>query len=330
MRSVLVLRGGALGDFIVSLPALAALRRQWPQAVIEFAGNATAAKLALGCGLIDRAHAQFEARWSALYAPGPLPAGFGTWLASFDLVVNYWPDPDGTLTARFPLRAGQTFASGSTMPTRTPAAAHYLAALSPLGVRSNDRYYALSPAQGPRAGDGPVAIHPGSGSPRKNWPADRWLELMAAIDAPILVLTGEAEADEWNEARLLRTPLADRLRRGSIQIAVNCPLDELARRLAACRLFLGHDSGVSHLAAACGCLCVLLFGPTDPAMWAPPTPRVHVIRRGLDLGAISVDEVLQAVGPPASAPARAGQSETASASSTRSARHNPPRSAASR
>jgi len=62
-----------------------------------------------------------------------------------------------------------------------------------------------------------------------------------------------------------------------------------------CRLFLGHDSGISHLAAACGVPCVLLFGPTDPATWAPPGPHVHVVRRDPDLTSITVADVLAAL-----------------------------------
>ena len=60
-------------------------------------------------------------------------------------------------------------------------------------------------------------------------------------------------------------------------------------------MFLGHDSGVSHLAAACGTPCVLLFGPTDPAMWAPPAARVRVLQCGADLSAIGVEEVHKTV-----------------------------------
>ncbi len=78
---ILVLRGGALGDFLVTLPALARLRQQWPEARLELAGNATAAALAVRQGLLDAAHSQHEARWSALYADAPLPAAFAEWLA---------------------------------------------------------------------------------------------------------------------------------------------------------------------------------------------------------------------------------------------------------
>jgi heptosyltransferase-2 len=57
-------------------------------------------------------------------------------------------------------------------------------------------------------------------------------------------------------------------------------------------LFIGHDSGISHLAAAAGALCILLFGWTDPTIWAPANEGVNVLRapegkmRLLDLEAI--------------------------------------------
>src|SRR5438876_493512 len=93
MKSILVLRGGALGDFIVTLPALLLLRKRWPKARIELAGNATAAQLARSRGWLDAAHSQHEARWSGLFGDSPLDVVFADWLAGFDLIVNYWPDP---------------------------------------------------------------------------------------------------------------------------------------------------------------------------------------------------------------------------------------------
>ena len=84
MQKILVLRGGALGDFIVTLPALARLRQRWPAARIELAGNATAAELARSRGMLDTVHSQHEARWGALFNDAPLPAPFSSWLASFD------------------------------------------------------------------------------------------------------------------------------------------------------------------------------------------------------------------------------------------------------
>ncbi len=301
MRRILVLRGGALGDFIVTLPALALLRRRWPLARLELAGNATAAQLAVNRGLLDAAHSQHEARWSALFGDEALPAEFAHWLASFDLVVNFWPDPDGDLRRRFPLHADQVFLTGDAMPGSAPASAHYAAPLQSLGLAfaggADELWFPLSPLP-PRASDRPTAppaqrttlcVHPGSGSARKNWPTESWLALLASLadTSPLLLILGEAELPRWSALASARFPRATTL--------LQPPLEEVITHLSACRLFLGHDSGISHLAAACGAPCVLLFGPTDAMTWAPPAPRVQVLQRGPDPASIPLADVRAAV-----------------------------------
>jgi ADP-heptose:LPS heptosyltransferase len=67
----------------------------------------------------------------------------------------------------------------------------------------------------------------------------------------------------------------------------------LAAVLARAGLYVGNDSGVSHLAAAAGCPTVALFGPTDPALWSPVGPRVRAIRsRTGAMDGLAIDEVL--------------------------------------
>lgn len=293
MRRILVLRGGALGDFLVTLPALARLRARWPGATIELAGNAVAAALAVNRGLLTAVHAQHERRWSALYGSGPLPAEFAAWLASFDLILCYWPDPDGDLSRRLPLHPGQRFLTASALPRRAPAAIHYATPLAELGLAPPDELiWPLAPRQQPAAAGGRIYLHPGSGSPRKNWPPDRWQTLLREVGLPATVVLGEAEAASWTCAE---PPGIARLE--------NASLEELVTHFQSCRLFLGHDSGISHLAAACGAPCLLLFGPTDPAMWAPPAARVRIIRRGSELDSISVAEVRQALAEMLAVPA---------------------------
>jgi heptosyltransferase-2 len=240
-------------------------------------------------------HSQHEARWAALYGREPLPAGLHAWLAAFDLVVNYWPDPDGALAAHFPVRTGQTWVTAPALPAVSPAARHYGEALRPLGLATTDYRTRLPVGKSetqnskpPTLNPASIAIHPGSGSPRKNWPVERWAELGGRLrgQAPLLIVGGEADAAAVAALAALG------------EVAQNLSLPELARRLAACQRFLGHDSGVSHLAAAVGTPCVLLFGPTDPAMWAPPGEHVHVIRRGPELSAISVEDVWAAIAAP--------------------------------
>jgi heptosyltransferase-3 len=285
MQKILVLRGGALGDLIVTLPALDLLRQRWPHARIELIGNPTAAALAVTAGLIDAAHSQHEATWGGLFNFVELPHELAAWLSTFDVVLNFWPDPDGELRRRFPLRPGQIFLEASALPQQAPAAAHYCEPLRTLGLEAKRFDYRFPAGRGEVKRDSRrVAVHPGSGSPRKNWPFDRWAEicrwLVQERRVELLVVLGEAEAGAALPA--------------FGEVMRNRPLPELAHGLANCRWFLGHDSGVSHLAAAMGATCVLLFGPTDPAIWAPPGSNVEVIKHGAELSAISIAEVKEA------------------------------------
>jgi ADP-heptose:LPS heptosyltransferase len=58
-------------------------------------------------------------------------------------------------------------------------------------------------------------------------------------------------------------------------------LEELAAILAGARLFVGNDSGITHLAALVGAPTVAIFGPFDPAYWAPLGPRVAIVDGGV-------------------------------------------------
>lgn len=294
---ILVLRGGALGDFLITLPALRLLRMRWPSARIELAGHPEAGALGVRGGYLDAAHSQHEGRWSALFSTAPLPPAFADWLGSFDLVVNYWPDPDQTLASRFPLLSTQTYVSGTAMPVIAPAARHFCEPLRSLGLTTDD-FQSQWPCPGAthvEADSHPaaIAIHPGSGSPKKNWPDERWRDLITALDAPVLLVLGPVERERWNAQILARLRDASRQ---MVEVASLLSLPDLAVALRRCGLFLGHDSGVSHLAAAVGLPSILLFGPTDPSMWAPPGAHVQVMRRGAALDCISVQDVVQAVG----------------------------------
>lgn len=286
MRKILVLRGGALGDFLVTLPALALLRHRWPAARLTLVGNATAAALALDAGLLDRVHSQHDARWAALYAEAPLPPDFAAELAAFDLVLNFWPDPDHTLARHFREVSSPIFLTSTALPTLAPAAAHYCAPLRTLGLTPTSFHHALTP---PAPGARLIAVHPGSGSRQKNWPLARWIELCTWLTrehrAELLLITGEADPAAATALASFGTPAHRR------------PLRELVPLLAQCRFFLGHDSGISHLAAACGVPSLLLFGPTDPATWAPPGPHVRVLTRGPTLESISLADVAAALRP---------------------------------
>jgi hypothetical protein len=124
----------------------------------------------------------------------------------------------------------------------------------------------------PRQDAGFAVIHSFSGSPRKCWPLDRYRELARRLEPHMPVCWCAGPEDSLSDA---------------VRIA---DLYELACWLAAARVYIGNDSGITHLAAAVGTPVVALFGPTDPRIWAPRGPQVQVIARSA-LEDISVEEV---------------------------------------
>lgn len=94
-----------------------------------------------------------------------------------------------------------------------------------------------------------VAIHPFSGSLKKNWPLDRFRELASMLPLSVEFSAGpEEELD------------------GAVRFDDQM---ELARWLASARLYIGNDSGVSHLAAAVGTPVIAIFRNSDPNVWSP-------------------------------------------------------------
>jgi ADP-heptose:LPS heptosyltransferase len=138
-----------------------------------------------------------------------------------------------------------------------------------------------------RLGPGFLAMHPGSGSPRKNWPAQRFAAFAELLCArrPWLLIEGPADAEA--AAPLARLP--------SVVHARELPPRVLGAVLARAGLYVGNDSGISHLAAAWGAPVLALFGPTDPGQWAPIGPRVMVLRaEDGRMESLELDEVVRA------------------------------------
>jgi ADP-heptose:LPS heptosyltransferase len=110
-----------------------------------------------------------------------------------------------------------------------------------------------------------AVVHPGSGSRKKRWPLDRFLKVIDALRERGLggfLVSGEAEADL--EDSLGRLPLPPGWRR-----LVRPPLSDLARLLRAAAVYVGNDSGPTHLAAACGAETIAVFREEFAAGWAP-------------------------------------------------------------
>jgi ADP-heptose:LPS heptosyltransferase len=137
-----------------------------------------------------------------------------------------------------------------------------------------------------------LAIHPGSGSPAKSWPRQRYRALADSLTTPderFLVVEGPAD-------RVAASVFDGNAR---AVFARDLDLPSLGALLAQARLLIGNDSGVAHLAAAFGAPCLVLFGPTDPRQWSPVGARVQTLSAAT-LEALSLERVLEAAEPLAS------------------------------
>ncbi len=304
MQRILVIRGGAIGDFILTLPALKLLRDNFPDAHIEILGYKHIIALAENRFYANATRSIDYAPLSRFFArDAELPADLREYFSGFDLIISYLFDPDGIFAANLRRCCTQRLILGSPKFHEREHAARQLATpLTQLGLQLSDPGAKLFPneSDGKAAAEflrgidtEIVAIHPGSGSENKNWPIENWIDLGNALlnEKPsrsgalqsagrvvrrlgsrrsLVVVSGEADERRTTELRSL-------WKNEPVRFATNLPLPHLAALLQNAT-FVGHDSGISHLAAAAGAKCILLFGPTDPAIWAPADENVKVLR----------------------------------------------------
>jgi heptosyltransferase III len=302
MKRILVIRGGAIGDFILTLPAIKLLRDQFPQAHIEILGYPPIIVLAEGRFYADAIRSIEERPLATFFAKDALlPAELTEYFGSFDLIVSYLFDPDGTFQNNLNFCRIQMFIAGLPKLSGHEHAAFQLARpLEQIGLHLQNPAARIYPTELDRkfaqdfladSSKPVIALHPGSGSKTKNWPIEKWKELgehFFSTDRTVLVISGEADEECL---RLLETAWKDK----PVRFATNLALPHLAALLESLT-FIGHDSGVSHLAAAAGARSILLFGRTDPAVWAPANENVTVLQalEG-DLGLLWVDGVIAAL-----------------------------------
>jgi hypothetical protein len=188
------------------------------------------------------------------------PAGLIQALRQFDSIISWYganrPEFRDTVAG---LRLPFTFLEA--LPAESP------------GIHATDFYLEQVRRIAPCASDGIpriecgveredyAVIHPFSGSARKNWPIERFRAIAAQLERVMPVKWCAGEEDP---------PLP-----GAVRID---NLFELACWLARARLYIGNDSGITHLAAAVGTPVLALFGPTDPEVWAPRGKNVRIGR----------------------------------------------------
>jgi len=285
---ILVIRGGALGDFILTLPAIALIRKNFPQAQIEILGYPHITAIAHLRYYADHLKDIEYASLAGFFNPkGTLDPEWANYFSRFHQIISYLYDPDGFFEYNLRRCGVKNLLMGepriltddhASLQLAKPLEALALFCETPPVAKvfpnASDRQQASIHL--PFDDIPTLAIHPGSGSASKNWPSAYWVEFLSNLHARhpaqrLVIVGGESDT---SVLQILRDRFDNK---PQFQFLENFPLPILAAIFQKCSLFIGHDSGISHLAAASGCRCVLLFGPTNPNVWAPLGNHVHIV-----------------------------------------------------
>lgn len=307
-RRILVVRQhNQMGDMVCATPCFRALRETWPEARTALVTAPVNRQVVDHNPHLDRILLFDQKLWrrpAALRAFLAEVRGFGAELAVVLNSVSF-SVTSALLALWSPARwvvGGDSEPYGSTVAgaysLRLPASPdldrhaveHSLAPLEAVGITTADRSTVVIPSPGQRRAAGELlarllppgpfwALHPGAGKAQNVWPPERFAAVAARAAAaghPVLVLHGPADRPVLRAfARALPPPSA-----GTAPVVTAPPLDvgTAAALIARADRFLCNDTGVMHVAGALEIPTVALFGPTDPALWKPPSPRVVALR----------------------------------------------------
>ncbi len=312
MPRILFVRPDHVGDVLLTLPAVAAVRRALPAAYLAYAASPAAAAVAARCSALDRT---FVVRFPSVRRGAHRSTDWRETVrtesrhlaGAFDAALVVRPDDpwSGELVAAaaIPFRLG--FAMPRTRPYLTdalpvPRDQHVAldgfdladAMLGRLGyaerttrvldpsfvLRREDEQEADEVLADVGADEAPVVLHPGSGWPLKNWPPERWREVALALARrcrmrPIVAGTAAEKG--------IAGEVVDGT--NAVDVAGRLSLGALAAVHRRARLVVSTDSGALQLAAVMGAPAVAVFGPGDPVRFAPlaALDRVKIVRAGL-------------------------------------------------
>ena len=290
-----------MGDFLLALPVLEGLYRSYPHIRMDFCLKPEHASLIRKRPYTGQIHPYDSPEFTPfyhedLYKAAPVPSVF----QGADVVFVFGQSAARLFAERLSERMTAAKVCWVRSFTQTDHSLHSLQPVSRFLVEQvrahgwdidysfprleidpdalNEARTRLAGA-GLREGIDPVLIHPGSGGRKKIWPLGRWWALIRwlRLDRGVPVLLSLGPADEH-----LRPFAQNAAHQFGIHILEALSLTELAAFLAISNLYIGSDSGVSHLAAATGIPSLVIFGPTAPEIWAPQGPNVRIVRSHWD------------------------------------------------
>lgn len=279
----LVLAAGSLGDSLLTLPALRVLESQGPVTVVG-----TPPYLALGADLFGVSQMiPLDPLLQALLKPEPPSKDIADFLSSFERVFLFFKEKDEKLISKLSsLGIAKVFSSPQSFEDflssarwagefwletalQRPVAAEDSFLQAKLIFQDNHRERGIDIMKGLGISS-PLVIHPGSGSPSKNAPLSFFQKAayraVEETGKQVLVIWGEAEVERLGE---IQNAIKDL--KGVQVLDAPLSLRDLACLFTQASAYLGNDSGVTHMANACGVRTFAVFNSTDSRIWGPQT-----------------------------------------------------------
>jgi ADP-heptose:LPS heptosyltransferase len=285
---ILVWHQGALGDVLLAGPALKALSGHYPGARFTLVGGPEQLGLFTATLPVEGVWNAHRAIWLDLFQDhGPIDTKLKNLLSQFDLAFVFSPQRQLEFLNRFRLAGIPHLFWVPSFPVEARMSVRQVQGeiLQRGGIKPREFFRLIIPdseyqphsciSEIDHLRIPLVALAPGSGHPLKNWPLDSYAELARILEeqyrAQVWWVVGPAEA------RLL-SDLQRKFPSQELRLFKDMSLGHIAATLAGFQLFVGNDSGITHLAAALAQpRVVALFGPSDPLIWAPSAHRTTII-----------------------------------------------------
>ena len=313
---IFVLHQGALGDLILSLPSLWAIRRYFLNSRVHLFSRTDLAEMIMKNNLADTVLSNDTGLFAGLFiARGSLPAAVEELLCGFDAAFVFMRSPDACFLKNLRRYIPRCVVIRTVPPdgVSMSVSEFQMSELRRAGIQGDCPMPTLEVPDvisGGRAGKTVIALHPGSGGRKKCWPLDRYLELISYLQAGnacyFQILLGPAEGDSMVK-KIEEFICGNRIDAGIVR---DSALLVVAAALKSSSLYVGNDSGITHLSAALGTPTIAVFGPTDHRKWGPkgnvrivhPDPacspcREDDCRNCVDvrcLGSVKVESVISA------------------------------------
>ena len=288
-RKILIIHSGGIGDLFLALPAMRLFRHAFSHATLDMMGHPERLGVVAYDLKAEGIHSVDQAGMAYFYLDdASLPPHLCGFFSSLGLVLAFSRKGGQVLSKNLEKAgAGRVITLPSFPPEglKVHVSDYLLASLRKNGIEGEAPDHPLKLSEealnfsrdywarsGFKENERILAIHPGSGTPVKNWSANHFAEVAdwAAGRARVLLISGPAQDGVEKVRGFLKkaTPL----------IAENLYLVQLAAVLERCTAYLGNDSGITHLASSLGLATVALFGPTDPEVWGPRGSLVRIMR----------------------------------------------------